>query len=268
MNASPRPVGELLRDWRVRRRLTQLHLALEAEISPRHLSFVETGRSRPSRDMILRLAERLDVPLRDRNVLLNAAGFVSAFAERPLTDPALTAARRAVELVLEGHEPYPALAIDRHWTLVAANRVVQRLTANVNPSLLEPPVNVLRLTLHPEGLMPRIANLGEWRAHVLHRVRVQVDMSGDPVLERLLEELRAYPAPPPDARPTVQPSRDYAGIVVPFELRSPAGTLALFGTTTVFGTPVDITLAELAVESFFPADEPTARILRELAAGT
>ena len=264
MMGQARPVGDLLRDWRQHRRLSQLELALQADISARHLSFLETGRSRPSREMILRLAEHMEVPLRERNAMLNAAGYAPAFPERRLDDPALTAARAAVDLVLRGHEPYPALAIDRHWTMVAANRMVAPLLDGVDGALLKPPVNVLRLTLHADGLAPRIVNLPEWRAHLLSRLRQQVDATADPVLSALLKELSSYPEPsgPAAAR---SPDRDYAGIVVPFELTTPAGTLALFGTTTVFGTPVDITLSELAVESFFPADAATAEALRAAA---
>src|SRR5262252_3328197 len=187
------PVGNLLRKWRERRRLSQLDLACEAEISTRHLSFLETGRSLPSREMVLRLAEYLDVPLRERNALLVAAGYAPAFPERPLDDPALQSARQAVDLVLAGHEPYPALAIDRHWQLVTANAALQRLLAGAAPKLLNPPINVLRLSLHPDGLAPRIANLAEWRQHLLERLRRQIDVSADPVLSDLNPELSAYP---------------------------------------------------------------------------
>ncbi|HYH44090.1 MAG TPA: helix-turn-helix domain-containing protein, partial [Thermoanaerobaculia bacterium] len=173
--------------------MSQLHLALEAEISARHLSFVETGRAQPSRELLLHLAEHLDVPLRDRNALLLAAGYAPAFAERPLADPALDGARQAVDLVLAGHEPYPALAIDRHWTLLAANRAVPPLLAGIAPELLRPPVNVLRLSLHPGGLAPRIANLPEWRRHLLARLRRQVEVSADAGLAELLRELRDDP---------------------------------------------------------------------------
>jgi transcriptional regulator with XRE-family HTH domain len=257
-----RTFGDLLRDWRQRRRMSQLALAGEAEISTRHLSFIETGRAQPSRDMVLRLAERLDLPLRERNVLMVSAGFAPVFPQRDLADPLLAGARKAVDLVLRGHEPYPALAVDRHWQLVAANAMVTPLLAGVEPSLLQPPVNVLRLSLHPRGLSPRIRNLAEWRAHLLERLRRQVEISADPVLNRLMDELRAYPAPGRSS-----PSRtDLAGVVVPLELVTEAGPLALFSTTTVFGTPVDITLSELALESFFPADTATAEILRRIAA--
>jgi transcriptional regulator with XRE-family HTH domain len=258
-------VGDHLREWRRRRRMSQLDLAVDAEISTRHLSFVESGRSQPSREMLLHLAERLDVPLRDRNLLLVSAGYAPVFAERPISDPALAPARKAIELVLKGHEPYPALAIDRHWTLVEANAAVAPLLAGVDPALLEPPVNVLRLSLHPSGLAPRIANLAEWRAHLLERLRKQIDISADPVLVGLLKELRALPAPSPMRRPP-PPTADYAGVVVPFQLVTEGGVLLFLSTTTVFGTPVDVTLAEIALESFFPADRATADALQRLSA--
>jgi transcriptional regulator with XRE-family HTH domain len=254
------PVGELIRDWRQRRRLSQLHLALEADISTRHLSFVETGRAIPSRDMILNLAERLDVPLRERNVLLVAAGYAPVFSERPLDDPALSAARKAVDVVLKGHEPYPALAIDRHWTMVASNKAVMPLLAGVAPVLLQPPVNVLRLSLHPDGLAPRIANLAEWRAHLIARLRREIELTADAALSALLDELALYPVPPGQRRRTEQ--GEYAGVVVPFRLATEKGVLAFFSTTTVFGTPVDVTLSEIALECFYPADEATAAALR------
>ena len=260
MMANARPVGNLLREWRQRRRVSQLELALDADISAKHVSFVESGRAQPSREMILRLAEHLEVPLRERNTLLHAAGFAPVYGERSLGDPALTAARTAVELVLKGHEPFPAIAVDRHWSLVASNGAVGFLMEGIDASLLTPPVNVLRVSLHPQGLAPRIANLPEWRTHLLDRLRRQVDAANDPVLAELLRELRAYPVPDDPGRPA-RAHRDYAGVVVPFELRTPAGVLAFFGTTTVFGTPLDITLSELAVEAFFPADEATARSL-------
>ena len=253
--------GPLLREWRQRRRLSQLELALEAEVSARHLSFVETGRSLPSREMVLHLAERLEIPLRERNALLIAAGYAPVFPERKLDDPALDAARKAVDLVLAGHEPYPAIAVDRHWTLVAANRAVGPFMLVEDESLLQPPLNVLRVSLHPRGVAPRIANFGEWRAHVLERLRRQIEASGDPVLTALHEELRSYPAP---AAAPSQHAREYNGVIVPIELITDQGILAFFSTTTIFGTPVDVTLSELAVEAFFPADEKTARALRTL----
>jgi len=269
MMGSVQPVGGLLREWRQRRRMSQLDLACEADISARHLSFLETGRSLPSRDMVLHLAERLEVPLRERNVLLVAAGFAPVFPERPLGDPALHAARKAVDLVLAGHEPYPALAVDRHWTLVASNNALAPLLAGAKPLLLQPPVNVLRLSLHPEGLAPRIANLAEWRAHVLARLRRQIDATADQILVQLASELGGYPAPvgTRSDKSAVAADREYAAVAVPFRLATEGGVLAFFSTTTVFGTPVDITLSELAIEAFFPADAATGERLRRLAGG-
>jgi transcriptional regulator with XRE-family HTH domain len=259
---SVRPIGDHLRAWRQRRRLSQLDLALEAEVSTKHLSFLETGRSQPSRDMVLHLAERLEVPLRERNVLLVSAGYAPVFPQRPLADPALQPARKAVDLVLKGHEPYPAIAVDRHWTLIAHNAAVPRLLASADPALLQPPVNVLRLSLHPKGLAPRIENLAEWRAHLLARLRQQIDVTADGELTRLLDELAAYPAPHGAKSPRTNVNQDYAGVVVPMRFITEAGTLSLFSTTTIFGTPVDVTLSELAIESFFPADSATAEMLR------
>jgi transcriptional regulator with XRE-family HTH domain len=260
-----KPVGELLREWRERRRLSQLSLALDADVSARHLSFLETGRSRPSRELLLRLADRLAIPPRERNTLLLAAGFAPAYAERGLDDPALRAARRAVDRVLAGHEPFPALAVDRHWTLVAANRAVGPLLAGVGPDLLRPPVNVLRVSLHPDGLAPRIANLPRWRAHLLERLRHQVEVTADPALAQLADELRAYPIPGGSDHGAHGPSDPLAGVAVPLLLRTEQGVLAFLSTTMVFGTPVDVTLAELAVEAFFPADDATAAALSRTA---
>lgn len=262
----PQPIGDLLREWRQRRRMSQLDLAMEADISTRHLSFVETGRAQPSREMLLHLAERLEIPLRERNLLLTAAGYAPVFVERPLDDPALSAARQAINLVLAGHEPYPALAIDRHWTLVASNRAVGRLLSGVAPALLQPPLNVLRLTLHPDGLAPRIVNLAEWRGHLLARLRHQIDLSADSTLVELLHELSEYPVKR-EKSGRVHLDRAVAEMVVPFQLSTEEGALTFFSTTMVFGTPVDITLAELAVESFFPADAETGERLRALAEG-
>lgn len=268
MNRATRTVGELLRNWRQRRRLSQLELAAEASISQRHLSFLESGRAAPSRAMVLRLAERLAVPLRERNQLLLAAGFAPLYRERSLEDPELEAARRVVEQVLQGHEPYPALAVDRHWTLLLANKPVAHLLLGVAPALLQPPVNVLRLSLHPQGLAPRIVNLRAWRGHILARLAEQVERSADPVLIQLRDELRAYPKPAgaPRARPPGAPG--LASIAVPLELMTDQGVLSFISTTTLFGTPTDISLAELAIESFFPADAATAASLQALAEQT
>lgn len=254
--AEPPAVGEQLRSWRRMRRLSQLDLALDADISARHLSFVETGRSRPSRDMIMRLAERLAIPLRHRNALLLGAGFAPAYRERPLDDPALVQARQAVERILQAHEPFPALAVDRHWTMLAHNEAAGRLLVGIAPALLVPPVNVLRLSLHPQGFGAMIVNIAEWKAHLLERLRGQVAASADPVLEALARELETYPAP------TGESGGGHADVFVPLVLRTASGDLSFFSTTTMFGTPVDITLAEIAVEAFFPADAATAETLR------
>ncbi|WNG39421.1 helix-turn-helix transcriptional regulator [Archangium violaceum] len=266
MTLPSRPVGEMLRVWRQRRSLSQLDLACRADVSARHVSFLETGRSKPSREMLLHLSEELDIPLRERNALLIAAGFAPVYSEESLDAPALRAAREAVELVLSGHEPYPALAVDRHWTLITANRAVGVLLADVPPELLQPPVNVLRLSLHPDGLGRNIVNLEQWRAHVLTRLQRQIDASADETLAALHKELREGATPSGAAQPT-GPAReqDFAGVVVPMRLKTRYGVLSLFSTTTVFGTPIDITLSELAIESFFPADRPTAELLRRLA---
>ncbi|HXT81035.1 MAG TPA: helix-turn-helix transcriptional regulator [Acetobacteraceae bacterium] len=267
MTGTTRPVGELLRDWRRRRRMSQMDLALDAEISTKHLSFLETGRSVPSRSMVLRLAEHLAVPFRERNVLLSSAGFAPLFPERTLDDPELQAARACIDTVLAGHAPYPALAIDRRWIMVAANAAVAALTAGVEPLLLRPPVNVLRVSLHPAGLAPRIINLAEWRAHVLERLRRQIELSADPGLIDLAEEIRDYPLPPRTASDRAEEQRigELPQIAVPLRLATIHGTLSFFSTVTVFGTPVDITLSELAIESFLPADAETTATMRRLA---
>lgn len=261
MNTSP--IGEHLKIWRKRRHLSQLDLALDAEISTRHLSFIETGRSRPSRDMVLHLAGHLDVPLRERNVLLVAAGFAPEFPERSLDDPALEAARRAVEIVLRGHEPYPALAIDRHWNLLSANRMLPIFLAGLDESMLAPPVNVVRLSLHPDGLASRIVNHVQWRQHIEERLRHQIDVSADPALADLLAEIRSFPTPVQGGAQDTGP--DLGGVAVPLRIRTGQDILSVYSTTTMFGTPVDITLSELAIESFFPADEATAAAFRRYA---
>lgn len=262
--AGPASFGDHLRTWRQQRHLSQLELADEADISTRHVSFMETGRTNPSRDMVLRLCERLAIPLRERNALLVAAGYAPMYRERALDDPALAAARQAVELVLKGHEPCPAIALDRCWNVVATNRAaLALLSAHVSPELLAPPINVFRLSLHPQGLAPRIANLAQWRAHLFERLRQQIQATADPTLIALQAELLEYPAPE-ETTPLVL-AGEMLGVVMPFCFESVHGMLSLISTTTIFGTPVDVTLQELAVESFFPADEFTAQALRELA---
>jgi len=263
-------LGELLRAWRQRRRRSQLDLALDADVSQRHLSFIESGRSSASREMVLRLAEQLDVPLRERNALLLAAGYAPLYAERPLDDPAMHAVRRTVELILRAHMPHPALAVNRHWQLVSANAAVAPLMAGVaDTALLAPPVNVLRLSLHPRGLAPHIANLPEWRAHLLERLQRQVGVSADPTLAALLAELAALDVPPASglagsALPALSPPGD---IAVPLEIDTTQGRLSLISTTTVFGTPTEVTLSELAIEAFYPADGDTAERLTRLQRG-
>mgnify|MGYP003594877894 FL=1 len=260
----PASFGDHLRTWRQQRHLSQLELADEADISTRHVSFMETGRTNPSRDMVLRLCERLAIPLRERNALLVAAGYAPMYRERALDDPALAAARQAVELVLKGHEPCPAIALDRCWNVVAANRAAQALlAAHVSPELLAPPVNVFRLSLHPDGLASRIANLAQWRHHLFERLRQQIHATADPALLALQAELLEYPAP--EESPPLVMAGEMLGVVMPFCFESVHGMLSLISTTTIFGTPVDVTLQELAVESFFPADAFTAQVLREMA---
>jgi transcriptional regulator with XRE-family HTH domain len=266
------PVGALVRRWRQRRGRSQLDVSLAAELSARHLSFIETGRATPSRAMIERLCDELDVPLRERNMFYLAAGFAPAHAERPLAD--LGAARAAVEAVLRGHQPNPAVAVNARWELLAANRAMTAFLADVPPELTTEPLNVLRATLHPDGLARGIRNLAQWRAHVLRRVRRQLARTAAEGLADLLAELASYPAPPADparsggpvprggpAPPTAAPSDDLA---VPLLLSTGYGELALLYTTTVFGSPRDVTLDEVAIETFFPADTATAETLRTL----
>lgn len=256
-NVAPTPFGDLLRRWRERRRVSQLDLSGEAGISARHLSFIETGRARASRETVLQLAKHLEVPLREQNELLLPAGYAPVFSQRPLDDPALQSVREAVGLILTGHEPFPALALDRHWNVLAMNRAVPPLLESVSPHLLEPPVNVLRLSLHPQGLAPRILNLAQWRAHLHEQLARQIRLTGDPALRALEDELGGYPAPP-----LAQHPQGYAGVAVPLQLAAHGTALSLISTTTVFGTPVDVTVSELALETFFPADAPTAEVLK------
>jgi transcriptional regulator with XRE-family HTH domain len=236
-----------------------MDLALEADVSPRHLSFVETGRAQPSREMLLHLSEELQIPLRERNTLLVAAGFAPMYRERRLDDAALERARQAIDVVLQAQKPFPAFALDRHWNIAASNGALPELYEGVSPRLLEPPANALRLSLHPEGIAPRIENLGEWRAHLLARLRRQLELAGDPALRALLDEALVYPGGEPPARAPEH------SVLVPLRIRCALGMLSFFSTTTVFGTPVDITLSELAIEMFFAADEATARAVRDRA---
>lgn len=249
MNAT---AGELIRTWRERRHLSQLELASRADVSTRHLSYIENGRSRPTSTMVLRLCDHLDVPLREQNQLLLAAGHAPAHPEHRLTDPPMAEANAALEAILQAHGPYPALVVDRRWELVTANEAAFSLLDGVDPDLLEPPVNVIRLSVHPRGLAPRIANLAEWRAHLAVRLRREYDASGDAVLKELLDEVADGAGPPPGT----------AALVVPLQLRVADDTvLSFLSTTTVFGTPREVTLSELAIEAFYPADAATRKIL-------
>jgi transcriptional regulator with XRE-family HTH domain len=257
-------VGPLLRDWRLRRRLTQMELALDSGVSTRPLSFVETGRARPSSTLVLHLADQLEVPLRERNELLLAAGYAPRYADRGFDDPALAEIRAAVSRVLEAHEPFPAIAVDRHWDLVASNEALAPLLEGVATELLVPPVNTIRLALHPDGVAPRIVNLGEYRADLLGRMERAWRLTGDARLGELYEEMAAYPGP--DAPGDGAPASPAAAVTVQLRLRPPGGRdgpeLAFFSTITTFGTAVDVTVSELAVEAFFPADPETADALR------
>ena len=241
--------------------MSQLDLALEAEISTRHLSFVETGRSQPSREMILHLADQLKIPLRERNVLLTSAGFAPVFSERPLDDESLKTVRKTIDLILRGFEPNPALALDRHWNLIAANKAVDFLLKGVNASLLQPPINVLRLSLHAEGLAPQIINFAEWRNHLFERLSRQIEITADSILVDLEQELKSYPAPRNAEKNERTGQVESSTIAIPFRLLTDKGELSFLSTTTVFGTPLEITLSELAIESFFPADAATADYL-------
>jgi transcriptional regulator with XRE-family HTH domain len=255
MSTVEAPLGGLLKDWRQRRRMSQLDLALEAGVSARHLSFLETGRSKPSREMVIHLSEQLDVPLRDRNQLLLAAGFAPAYSEQALDAPDMAPVREALDRILRGHEPYPAVVVDRWWELVAANASIAMFTSLAAPHLLAPPVNALRVTLHPEGMAPHILNLAEWRAHLLDRLRRQVAVTNDDQLASLYAEVAAYPGG------EAKLSAHEPGIAVPLRIAIGGKELAFFSTIATFGTAVDITLAELAIEAFFPADEQTAQTL-------
>lgn len=251
------PIGELVKNWREVRRMSQLDLAGEAEVSQRHISFIESGRATPSREMVLQLADTLDVPLRERNAMLLAAGFAPVFPERPLDHPALQPALANLERLLKAHEPHPALTLDRHWNRISANAGVALLITGVDPELLKPPVNVLRLSLHPRGLAPLIVNLREWREHLIERLKRQFRITRDPVLGRLLTEALSYPSP---GQAKEKGSDD---IAVPLRLRTQHGVLSFLSTVTVFGTAVDIELSEISLEAFFPLDEATAKVMRE-----
>jgi len=251
------PVGQLLREWRERRRISQLDLSIQADISARHLSFVETGRSRPTPGMILRLSEQLDVPLRERNALLLAGGYAPAYPEHSLDEPELMRLRAVLRQILTGHQPYPALVVNRWWEMLDGNAAIQVLTDGCDPALLTPPVNALRVSLHPGGMAPRIANLPEWRAHILERLHRQVQSTRDPRLAELYGELSAYPG-------GVAERPELTDVAVPLRLRHGDRELAFFSMTAVVGAPLDVTVAEVAIESFYPADAETAEALHTI----
>jgi transcriptional regulator with XRE-family HTH domain len=255
---TPSSFGVLLREWRRRRGVSQLELSLDSEISARHLSFVETGRSNPSRETVARLAETLEVPLRERNTLLLAAGYAPLYAERPLDAEEMEPVRGALDRFLRAHEPYPALVVDRHHNLVSANDALGAITAGCAPELLAPPANAVRIALHPEGMAPRIANFDEWSAHLIGRLRREAAITGDPELEALRAEVAAYPGVRSEPATAAQPATE---IVVPLRLRHEDRELAFISTLATFGSPVDVTLSELAIEAFYPADAQTALLL-------
>jgi transcriptional regulator with XRE-family HTH domain len=260
--AGARPVGELLREWRERRHLSQLDLAIQADISARHLSFVETGRSRPTAPMIVRLAEQLGVPLRERNALLLAGGYAPAYTRHGLDAPELASVRAALRQVLTGHAPYPAVVIDRWWDMVDANSGVALLTSGCAPRLLTPPVNVLRLSLHPEGMAPRIANLAQWRSHLLTQLRHRARALADQRLADLHAELSGYPGGAVGGEGAAGHAPG-DGVVLPLRYRLGEHELALFSISAAVGTAADVTVEELAIEAFYPADDTTARLLRD-----
>ncbi|MFF4755854.1 helix-turn-helix domain-containing protein [Streptomyces sp. NPDC002514] len=258
-------VGPLLRAWRERRRLSQLELALRAGSSARHLSFIETGRSRPSEEMVLRLAEHLDVPVRERNALLLAAGYAPRYPQTPLDDPALDALRDGMQRLIGGYEPYPALIVDASYTVVAANRGVSMLLEGVPESLLAPAPNAMRLTLHPQGLAPRIRNLREWRGHLLAQMERQIALHRSDALRELYEEVAAYPVPDRDAGAEDEPAGPVAYFALPLRIEHAGRVLSFVSSIATFNTPMDVTVAELAVETLLPADPATAKYLHSLA---
>ncbi|MFF9350474.1 helix-turn-helix domain-containing protein [Streptomyces sp. NPDC014734] len=269
-------VGPLLRGWRERRRISQLELALRADSSARHISFIETGRSRPSEEMILRLAEHLDVPVRERNALLVVAGYAPRFARTALDDPALGALREGMERLLRGYEPYPALVVDGVYDVVAANRGIEMLLEGVPEHLLTPPLNAMRLTLHPEGLAPRIRNLQEWRADLLRQMRRQIALVRSAELRELYEEVAGYPPPERHVRAAesgpdggrwaddgaLPPTPPFA---LPLRIEHEGRVLSFVSSIATFNTPMDVTVSELAIETFLPADRATADHLRSFA---
>lgn len=255
-------VGPLLRAWREQRRVSQLELALRAGSSARHISFIETGRSRPSEEMVLRLAEHLDVPVRERNALLLAAGYAPRYPETPLDDPALDALRKGMERLIQGYEPYPALVVDAMYNVIAANRGVLMLLDGIPEALLTSPLNAMRLTLHPEGLAPRIRNLREWRGHLLAQMERQIALRRSEPLRALYEEVAAYPVP--EAVDDGQPTQSVPYFALPMRIEHEGRTLSFISSISTFNTPMDVTVAELAIETLLPADPATVKYLHSL----
>jgi transcriptional regulator with XRE-family HTH domain len=254
------PFGVLLRRWRVSRRMTQIDLAEAADSSTRHLSYLETGRSRPSREIVLRFCEHLDVPLRDRNAMLLAAGFAPVFQERSLLE--LEQARVAIDRVLRAHMPYPAFAVDRHWNVVLSNGALPQLDEGCSAELLRTPINAMRLILHPQGMGPRILNFIEWRAHTITVLRQQIEVRADPVIQALLAEISGYPAPPGVVG--LASSEGPQRYATPLQVATRLGTVSFLNTNMIFGTPTDVTLSELTLEMLFPADEATVAVVRSM----
>jgi transcriptional regulator with XRE-family HTH domain len=269
-NPAGKGVGPLLRGWREQRRVSQLELALRADSSARHISFIETGRSRPSEDMVLRLAEHLDVPVRERNALLLAAGYAPHYPETPLDDPSMDALRQGMERLIQGYEPYPALVVDATYTVLAANRGITMLLEGVGESLLTPPLNAMRLTLHPEGLAPRIRNHREWRDHLLAQMERQIALDRSEPLRALYEEVAAYPVPEPETK-VVSSAEDedeelepVPCFALPLQIEHGGRVLSFISSISTFNTPMDVTVAELAIETFLPADPATVKYLQSL----
>lgn len=258
-------VGELIKGWRTRRRRSQMDLALDVGVSTRHLSFVETGRSRPSPELVLALAHHLDVPLRERNTLLLAAGYAPRFSQTSIDDPSMARVRASMQRMLDAHDPYPGVVIDRQWNVVLANRAAMGLTDGVDASLLGPPMNVYRLCLHPDGLAARTTNFTDWAAYLLQQLRRTISLTGDPALQAILDEVIEYPNVARIAPLAEIAAWDDPPLLVPFRIESPAGELSLFTTLTTFGTPRDVTIDEIAIELFFPADDASDTLLRAAA---
>ncbi|MGW5637781.1 helix-turn-helix domain-containing protein [Streptomyces sp. NPDC003832] len=265
VTSTDRGVGPLLRAWRTRRRVSQLELALRADSSARHISFIETGRSRPSEEMVLRLAEHLEVPVRERNALLLAAGYAPRYRETPLDDPALDAVRTGMERLIQGYEPYPAIVVDARYDVLAANRGILMLLDGIPDHLLAPPLNAMRLTLHPEGLAPRIRNLREWRGHLLEQMRRQIALHRSEALRALYEEVAAYPVPKEDDEGADgEPAEPVAYFALPLRIEHAGRTLSFVSSISTFNTPMDVTVAELAIETLLPADPATVKYLQSM----